>query len=910
MKSFGPIDIKNRLVQYLRNDSNWNGVLDDSVITSIFAAYGEETSGLVRYFEQLLKEAKWSLAQNTTSLLTQATRMGYYQRRWLSAQGTITISHNNALLNAGITDIYSQNDFATKLNSSFGSSTFIIPKGTSFTNPATGYTYLSTTSVTYYGPSDSNSPNAPLGSYFATVPVIEGTSASTTFTLVGLPSESVTLPITNMENAGLPLSSQFFSVSATLPSSSASISLTQYDDISLAPSNTYAFMCRVVTTGVDVGKIAFTFGNGSSGFQLPGSTRVTVSYLATHGAGGNITTNYVLHGTKILNNTTFYYSNIPADITGTAGILGGLNSPTLSEIRSVAPTYYTTKSSIVSTSEYKNFISLIIGSVQSIIVYNGSTFDSASGTLLPTINYSYVNTLGKYDLSVDALVQSSLIGLNNPQDLVRITSPNFIRMRINVSCVAPTTQNGSAPINNAQLKASITNNINSSYGTATQSFNKSIDFSNVNQITTTTGGLLVSSFIEAVEDMPLTSFIPDTLNTANINYIYNFQFDNSFARLKGFEEGVLACLRIDVKFSCLTTTGTNLCGFTGSDGVFRSYSRSLFLVRDTSNPNPSYTYQLTVAQASFAGPLSSSSNYSVTYATCNGGTTATLTFLTQTVAPFVNGQWIYITGSSISGYTGVFQVTACTVSTVTYLVTTTQSTVGTSTTVIGNIYPTVGIGFFGYYIYIPSSSLNSLSSVATALNGQSIGNIGTISANTTTGVLTISFYGTRPTNQSIDTTQYNGISINTTAGFFTNYKVLQYSYDDVERVYPYMDSTNLTRLFTNNPTGILSNDTTLYPYIPFVINFDYSSLNPSNIVAHGLGVGSISVPTQLAGVANTPKYIDWSIAKDISTVNIQARAIPFNQTSLVPAVQNSFIQIDQRSNTYPIDDINVVVRAN
>jgi len=70
------------------------------------------------------------------------------------------------------------------------------------------------------------------------------------------------------------------------------------------------------------------------------------------------------------------------------------------------------------------------------------------------------------------------------------------------------------------------------------------------------------------------------------------------------------------------------------------------------------------------------------------GTTATLTFATRSLAPFVVGDSITVSGVTPSGYNGVYTVTACTTSTVSFASSTTGSQTVAGTIVYTNpVYP-------------------------------------------------------------------------------------------------------------------------------------------------------------------------------------------------------------------------------
>ena len=614
MKQFDPISIKNRLVAYLRNDSNWNGILDDGVITSIFAAFGEETSGIVRYYEQLLKESRWALAQNKSSLLTQATRTGYLPRRPISAQGSIILSHQSILATAGIANIFTLTDVYTQLvanGSAYLGGTsggFSIPVGTPIAkNPSTGLQYLSVGTTTnssgaiigsiQYGVA---STSQPYGQYYCTIPVIEGVSSSFSATLTGLPSETITIPDTSVEDASNVFSSPLFNISAQLPNTSGSQPIAIYSDINLAPTNVYGCQIRLDPSNRPV----LTFGNGSSGMQLPGKTVISVTYIRTSGSAGNITTSYVLSQVpSLISGIQLYCSNIPPLSTGIAGILGGKDLPSIEEIRSVAPTAYLSKSSIVSTSEYKSYISNLIPGILDVIVFSGTSFNSLSGTMIPSINYSYVNTLGQYSSTIDTTVQASLVGKNNPQDVVSIVSPLFVHMRINLRCSTPTPTTGQQAIDAGSLSTNIRASLYSTYGTLSQTFNSSLDFSPITTLASNLGAVKIQTpIIEAIADILPQTFLVDSSNTAGAYYYQSFSLDPSYLRMKNFSDGVPYCLKLNIIFNCISSSGSQACTFTGSNGISYSYSRTLFLVPDNSQPT-SYTYQFAVLPS--AGPLQS-----------------------------------------------------------------------------------------------------------------------------------------------------------------------------------------------------------------------------------------------------------------------------------------------------------------
>ena len=152
------------------------------------------------------------------------------------------------------------------------------------------------------------------------------------------------------------------------------------------------------------------------------------------------------------------------------------------------------------------------------------------------------------------------------------------------------------------------------------------------------------------------------------------------------------------------------------------------------------------------------SSYAVT-ATSGTGSTATLTFSTQTFVPYAVGQPIFVSGLTPTGYNGTYIVTSATTSTVSYSNTTTGS-MTVAGTVVSNVYTYISSNVSG-------SGAGSTWNVATS-NGikytvasssiTGTNNLITLSSNTNVSVgNTITFAGTT----------FGGVSASTiTAGSF------------------------------------------------------------------------------------------------------------------------------------------------
>jgi hypothetical protein len=111
-----------------------------------------------------------------------------------------------------------------------------------------------------------------------------------------------------------------------------------------------------------------------------------------------------------------------------------------------------------------------------------------------------------------------------------------------------------------------------------------------------------------------------------------------------------------------------LSGYTYDQAITDTWNGTTLFINDNYNA-PMY---LTATGTEFK-QYSQNSNTYVTTGASGTSTVATLTFATQTVAPYKAGDQIVVAGVTPIGYNGYYTVTACTTSSVSYLNTTTGS---------------------------------------------------------------------------------------------------------------------------------------------------------------------------------------------------------------------------------------------
>lgn len=538
MKKFDQPSIQSRLVGTLSNKPGWSQVISDSGTTEVLGSIAEAEAENARYFEYLLKEAKWSFAKNFTSLAYQSTFLGYKPLRKRSSVGVLIFSHDPALnTNAGVT-IFTVEDLQTL--SSFSGSTFTIPIGTVITDGT--ISFITTQQIQYNH-----------GDKFQAIPIVQGILKTVNFSVTGTALEIVSISSNKVEAANNPYDSQFLTIFFTPQSSSTPIAIPIIEDIQLAAEDKYA--CEV-TTSINFSTVTFTFGNNITGKQLSTGT-VTVNYMETLGSQGNISKNFTINTIISSLPNTMYCTNLES-------ILGGRDEDTVEDVRNNAPGQYLLNGGIITADAYKKAIGSI-SSISKVSIY-ASTFTDNSGITKNAIYYTAIQTDGT---APDAgtfpvLVNQEIAGRNSPLDYLVYSAANFLHLRLNIQGQTSNSKTDLLALN-SQIQADLYNK----YGTLAQDFMKTFDPSSVTTYVRNTYGIINISpkVVEVVKDLFPSHFTPD--NTVVIgNYISSFQFDKSYVRLKSFNDGVLHCLRINI-----------VCNSTCTQK-----SRTLFVIQDSNSP--------------------------------------------------------------------------------------------------------------------------------------------------------------------------------------------------------------------------------------------------------------------------------------------------------------------------------------
>ena len=531
MKKFDKESIKERYVDYLKNSGYWNRILEDSAISLILDVLAERDAETNRYFEYLLKEAKWDYAQNISSLLSQAAYLGYKPKRRRAAVGEIIVSHNAELQGAGVSLFETDLDML----SPYAGMEIAIPEGVAFSTANGSFEVFSSARKIYS-----------VGTKYLKIPVIQGVIKRfrTSSGAQGLPFEKVRILDNSIEAASDAVTSPFLRVQlypgGDLNAPPVQVSIKE--NILLAGPDEYA--CDIKTS-YDFSYVEIRFGDGTSGKILPKESIIEVFYVSTLGENGNIFEKYIINKIK-----TPFSQTVPFYCANFSAILGGKDHDTLDTIRANAPRQYLIGGSIITEDDYRGAIEEI-PYIHRSTVYTGLYTDPNTGVIRDMVLFSAIDTAGgvpqKDQIESDLLAR--IVGRKSPLDIIKYEPPSILRLRFNIS--AKTT----SQISSFQTKINnLTEALYAKYNILNQNFKTSFDFSKLIAYIRSIGIeggvetlIQINPFIEAVEILKPSKFTPSSILGY---YLHAFKFDTSYKKFKMFTDGVLYCLRIQIYFNC------------------------------------------------------------------------------------------------------------------------------------------------------------------------------------------------------------------------------------------------------------------------------------------------------------------------------------------------------------------------
>jgi len=294
-------------IEALKVQSEHSNILYESGQSKLLIVICQLLAYMTQENEMLSTENQWKLAQNISSLLTNAPILSYKINWKIGATGMLRVSNSKTLDHAYPSDIS-------------------IPAYTTF---LAGKTYYST--VDSFILSSSND--------YIDIPVVQGIPLSETFTADGSGSEKFLISNGNIEN-----SNYLLTVNGVL--------WTEIDTLFEAEGS---FENYELSYNSSLDTLSITFGDGNYGKQLTDGDIIVFNYLETEGLSGNVQSLNFVNKVKSVIYTTIgdivnlYCTNIEA-------ISGGADYPDIEQIRVTAPKFFQTGDRASSPQDYQTLV--------------------------------------------------------------------------------------------------------------------------------------------------------------------------------------------------------------------------------------------------------------------------------------------------------------------------------------------------------------------------------------------------------------------------------------------------------------------------------------------------------------------------------------------------------------------------
>lgn len=644
---FDTESVKNRLTDRMKMNSESATILDDGAFSNVMDVFGEGINQIAGYIEYALRENKWETAMNMSSLTTLGSLIGRKRERPKSAIGYVVVSHtdnNNVdrLANYGNTffdlnelsdfDDISQDTSANYIKKAAlvpwtNATSYEVPKGTIFT-AANGVQFISTKTVKSkplskpYSEISANDTKKiefiRAGGWenikYLKVPVIQGIKKQQTLgTASGERFQAFKLNAENVENASNSISKEYFYIEVKPPKSNVVERWAEIQKIRLAGPYDKVYETKITDDGTGV---IIKFGDGISG-KLPvkGST-ITVHYLETLGAAGNIEQKFQINkmafpaGERMIDPRTNMESSFLSCLNTTT-IMGGKDIENEDTYRVNAPTSYLKSYTTAVKSSYEyQIMNNSPFTLSKLVCYPDSSFvakqvDSGINNMNEDIDEEVLNevTLVSNALNISAIkangdmvtndeaeefvktVLSGISDIKGPNDSLNYVEPNYIK-------VAPSIKINTYDIDTSESEIikDIKGAVTSEYSIFNTDFNVSLYSSKITHLASLfTFTDSVSLLLEAManvsfEDTDIKVF-KITDNNEDIPVVaIPFQFDSTYGAdslSAGFKNASLESpYLLKINLEMINTPEAD------------SYARTFFLFDNRTDYNTSIMYSI------------------------------------------------------------------------------------------------------------------------------------------------------------------------------------------------------------------------------------------------------------------------------------------------------------------------------
>jgi len=427
--------VQQRIVQGLAAKSSWADILYYSTNQRLIDAIAQEISNLAQYDEYLTRETKWSQAQNTSSLLLQATLLNYKPNRKIGSVGTQQRFSTSQTFNASYSVIVD------------------IPKYTVFSDG--GDIKVSTTS--------SNS--LLVGANYIDLDVIQGTPVTTNFVVQGLNYEEIDVIDSTIENSN-------YEVYVN------NVLWTEISDIRLATSGTQQVF--QVINKPDFSGIILKFGNNIFGQKLSSGDAVKFVYISTLGASGNILASGIITTVE----STIYDINghtVQGYCSNIGPIEGGQDAETAESIRTNGNQAFQTGDRATAEQDYVYLLKTQPIVFKTIVwgEYEKGLDDPSytpGSYIAPSENMVYIcaidNTGSTISLASQTSIRAFLNTIKSPTDIPSFVDVEMIYMIFNITAYV-----SDRSYTLSQVKSNILTAVENQYGLAGMDFHVNVDYS-------------------------------------------------------------------------------------------------------------------------------------------------------------------------------------------------------------------------------------------------------------------------------------------------------------------------------------------------------------------------------------------------------------------------------------------------
>ena len=426
--SFDFSSIKQRILDSLSAKSSWASFLDYGTASLLLDAIVQELAYEVQYKEYLTQENFWSLARNKSSLLVEAPIHGYEVPRKKGANGTLKVSVSETFNSAPTNPVY-------------------IPKYFQFSN---GDTFVVADNTYVLSPGDN----------FITLSAKQAQAKTLTFQALGDLYETKDIVDDSVENSLYDLY----------------VNDVRWTKVTSLFEYTGEDLVYELKTDSSFNKVTLKFGNNIFGKKLNIGDVVLFQYCSTLGSKGNISST---NNITIVESQAYDSLGTPIDlyVTNTTAFSGGVDYPSIEEIRVLSPKIYQTGSRASTRDDYEAIIGQL-DYISKVLVWGAYETNIDNGddpwTFIPTeenlVHIAALNTLFE-NLSVSQKLETtnSIYKQSNPTDIISYETVEKIDLIFNVNAIV---QNSSYVL--SQVKASIDQVLKDNYSIENTSFGQNI----------------------------------------------------------------------------------------------------------------------------------------------------------------------------------------------------------------------------------------------------------------------------------------------------------------------------------------------------------------------------------------------------------------------------------------------------